>query len=94
MIYYNGRHWKESRVKRERERERERENKIYPVQYRDFGPILEQLLKIHKKSKINRNPLKVLTQHKYMYMYHKIIKNGEFSPFHFWRNLAKVPVLL
>ena len=27
MIYYNGRHWKESRVKRERERE----NKIYPV---------------------------------------------------------------
>ena len=24
MIYYNGRHWKESRVKRERERERER----------------------------------------------------------------------
>ena len=53
MIYYNGRDWKESRVEREREREREREkseNEIYPVRwYRVFGPILEQLLKIHKK---------------------------------------------
>ena len=60
MIYYNGRDWKESRVEREREKS---ENEIYPVRwYRVFGLILEQLLKIHKKSKID-------TYHKYMYMH-------------------------
>ena len=45
----------------------------------DFGATL----KIHKKSKFDRNKLKLFTQHKYMYMYQKCNKNGEFSPFHF-----------
>ena len=49
--------------------------------------------KIRKKSKFDWNELKLATQHKNMYMYEENYKNGEFSPFHFWRNLAKIPVL-
>ena len=55
----------------------------------DFGATL----KIHKKSKIGWNQLKVSTYHKYMYVYQENYKNGEFSQFNFWRNLAKDPVL-
>ena len=38
-----------------------------------FGSILEQLLKNHKKSKLDRNELKLSTQHKDMYMYQEKI---------------------
>ena len=55
----------------------------------DFGATL----KIRKKSNFDRNQFKLSTQYKYMYMYQKNYKNAEFSPFHFWRNLAKIPVL-
>ena len=57
MIYYNGRHWKESRVKREREREREQNIPCTVVQglWSNFGATL----KIQKKSKIDQNLLKV-----------------------------------
>ena len=55
----------------------------------DFGVTL----KIHKKFKFNRNQLKLSIQHKNMYVYHKNYKNEEFSLSHFWRNLAKPPVL-
>ena len=46
----------------------------------DFGVTL----KIRKKSKLDRNQLKLFTQHKNMYMYLEKYKNGEFSTFHFW----------
>ena len=55
----------------------------------DFGATL----KIHKKSKFDWNELKLSTQHKNMYMYQEKYKNGGFSPFHFWQNLAKNTVL-
>ena len=55
----------------------------------DFGATL----KIHKKSNFDQNQLKVSKQHKNMYMHQKNYKNGEFSPSHFCRNLAQVPVL-
>ena len=34
-------------------------------------PNFEATLKIHKKSNFDRNPLKISTQHKYMYVYQK-----------------------
>ena len=37
-------------------------------------------LKIHKKSKLDWNQLKLATQHKYMYMYQKNNKN--------WRDIS------
>ena len=40
MIYYSGRHWKESRVKRERERERERERTKYTL-YCSTGTLVQ-----------------------------------------------------
>ena len=39
--------------------------------YRVFGPIFEQPLRIHKKSKFNQNQLKLSKEHVYMYVYQK-----------------------
>ena len=55
----------------------------------DFGATL----KIKKKSKFDRNQLKLSTSHKTMYMYQKMYDNEKFSPSHFCKNLANYPVL-
>ena len=52
--------------------------------------------KIHKKSNFDGNQLKLSMQKKNMYMYQKNYKSGEnreFSPNHFWWNLAEDRVL-
>ena len=46
----------------------------------DFGANLKNFF----KSNFDQNQLKLSTQHKYMYMYQKNYKNGEFSRSHFW----------
>ena len=56
-------------------------------------PNFRVTLKIFKKSNFDWNQLKVSTQHKDMYMHLKNYKNEEFSPSHFWQNLADDPVL-
>ena len=55
-----------------------------PVLVQGFWSDFGATLKIHKKSKIGWNQLKVSTYHKYMYMYQENYKNGEFSQFNFW----------
>ena len=61
--------------------------------YRDFDPILEQLKKIVK----NPNVIGISSNLKHSIRacicISKKYKNGEFSTFHFWQNLAKIPVL-
>ena len=42
------------------------------LNYKDLGPILDQLLKFIKKFNFDWNQLKLSTQHKYMYMYQKM----------------------
>ena len=50
-------------------------------------------LKNHKNPILIGISSKISTKHKYMYMYQKKYKNGEFSPSHFCQNLARDPVL-
>ena len=47
--------------------------------------------KICKKFKFDWNPLKLVTQHKDMYMHQKNYKNTKFSPCHFWRKFGQSP---
>ena len=50
-----------------------------------LSPEFGATLKIHKKSKYDRNQLKLKTQHKNMYIcIRKKYKNGEFCTCHFW----------
>ena len=64
-------------------------SKVVQGLWPDFG----ENLKIRKRSKFDRNQLKLSTQHKNMYMYRKNYKNYEFSPRDSWSNLAKDHVL-